>query len=93
MPPRDARRVRYLVDNGVKWTALSVDFRYWRAVYDFFRRWRACDYVRELYERLRRSARARAGRNAEPSAGIIDSQPFCFSSVSITESRCVGAGR
>src|SRR5512147_233304 len=30
--------------------------------------------VRELYERLRRSARTRRGRNAEPSAGIIDSQ-------------------
>jgi transposase len=26
--------VRYLVDNGVKWTALPVDFPYWRAVYD-----------------------------------------------------------
>ncbi|MET9792765.1 transposase [Streptomyces canus] len=42
--------VRYLVDNGVKWTALPVDFPYWRAVYDFFRRWRSYDYVRELYE-------------------------------------------
>ncbi|MDX2720929.1 transposase, partial [Streptomyces scabiei] len=66
--------VRYLVDNGVKWTALPVDFPYWRAVYDFFRRWRAYDYARELYERLRHSARERSGRNAEPSAGIIDSQ-------------------
>ncbi|WP_328473913.1 transposase [Streptomyces sp. NBC_00448] len=61
--------VRYLVDNGVKWTALPVDFPYWRAVYDFFRRWRSYDYVRELYERLRRSARERSGRNAEPSGG------------------------
>src|SRR6187200_1634095 len=66
--------VRYLVDNGVKWMAIPVDFPYWRAVYDFFRRWRAYDYVRELHERLRRTARERKGRNAEPSAGIIDSQ-------------------
>ncbi|MET7520580.1 transposase [Streptomyces sp. NPDC005480] len=65
--------VRYLVDNGVKWIALPVDFPYWRAVYDFFRRWRTDDYARELYERLRRTARKRAGRNVEPSAGIIDS--------------------
>lgn len=57
--------VRYLVDNGVKWTALPVDFPYWRAVYDFFRRWRAHDYVRELYERLRRTARN--ARAATPS--------------------------
>jgi transposase len=66
--------VRYLVDNGAKWMAVPVDFPFWRAVYDFFRRWREYDYVRELYERLRRSARERRGRRAEPTAGIIDSQ-------------------
>ncbi|MFG2563691.1 transposase, partial [Streptomyces sp. NPDC048496] len=66
--------MRYLVDNGSKWMAMPVDFPYWRAVYDFFRRWRTYDYVRELYERLRRAAREQKGRNAEPSAGIIDSQ-------------------
>ncbi|MCY0931102.1 hypothetical protein OTB20_33955 [Streptomyces sp. H27-H1] len=66
--------MRYLVDNGVKWMAMPVDFPYWRAVYDFFRRWRTYDYVGELHERLRRTARERKGRNAEPSAGITDSQ-------------------
>ncbi|MEU4465980.1 hypothetical protein AB0G20_20065 [Streptomyces sp. NPDC024017] len=58
-----------------------VDFPYWRAVYDFFRRRRSCDYVREVYERLRHTARERAGRNAEPSAGIIDSQSVDASGV------------
>jgi transposase len=66
--------VRYLVDNGVKWMALPVDFPYWRAVCDFFRRWRTCDDVRELHQRLRRTARERKGRGAEPRAGVIDSQ-------------------
>ncbi|MEU1183666.1 IS5 family transposase [Streptomyces sp. NPDC005820] len=66
--------VRYLADNGVKWTAMPVDFPYRRALYDFFRRRRSYDYVRELYERLRRSARERSGRSAEPGAAIIDSQ-------------------
>ncbi|MFG2560286.1 transposase [Streptomyces sp. NPDC048496] len=66
--------VRYLVDNGVKWPVMPADCPWWRAVYDFFRRWRGYDYVHELYERLRRSARTRRGRGAEPSAGIIDSQ-------------------
>ncbi|MEF9908582.1 transposase [Streptomyces sp. P9-A2] len=58
--------VRYLVDNGVKWTALPVDFPCWRAVYDFFRRWRAYDYARELYERLRRSARSAPAATPSP---------------------------
>src|SRR5258705_2136785 len=40
----------------------------------FTRRLRTYDYARELYVRLRRSARERKERNAEPSAGIIDSQ-------------------
>lgn len=85
--------VRYLVDNGVKWTAPPVDFPYWRAVYDFFRRWRAYDYARELYERLRRSARQRAGRNAEPSAGFIDSQSVDASETVGEDSRGYDGGK
>ncbi|MFE9601383.1 ISAs1 family transposase [Streptomyces hokutonensis] len=85
--------VRYLVDNGVKWMALPVDFPYWRAVYDFFRRWRAYDYVREPYERLRHSARERAGRNAEPGAGIIDSQSVDASETVGEDSRGYDGGK
>jgi transposase len=85
--------VRYLVDNGGKWMALPVDFPYWRAVYDFFRRWRAYDYARELYERLRRSARERKGRNAEPSAGIIDSQSVDASETVGEDSRGYDGGK
>ncbi|MFB6784901.1 transposase [Streptomyces sp. NPDC056352] len=85
--------VRYLVDNGVKWMALPVDFPYWRAVYDFFRRWRSYDYVRELHERLRRTARERSGRNAEPSAGIIDSQSAISSRIGSSADGAVSALR
>ncbi|GGJ14209.1 hypothetical protein GCM10010121_026010 [Streptomyces brasiliensis] len=45
--------VRYLVDNGAKWRSLPTDLPYWRAVYDFFRRWRRHGYVRELGQRCR----------------------------------------
>jgi transposase len=85
--------VRYLVDNGVKWMALPVDFPYWRAGYDFFRRWRTYDYARELYERLRRTARERTGRNAEPSAGIIDSQSVDASETVGEDSRGYDGGK
>ena len=66
--------VRYVVDNGAKWCAVPRDFPWWRAVYDFFRRWRAHGYVRELYQWLRRANRVARGRSAEPTAGIIDAQ-------------------
>ncbi|MER7199913.1 transposase [Streptomyces sp. CB01635] len=61
--------VRYLVDNGVKWMAMPVDFPYWRAVYDFFRRWRSCDYVRELHERLRRTRGNAQAEALSPAGG------------------------
>jgi transposase len=66
--------VRYVVDNGVKWRALPADFPWWRAVYDFFRRWCRHGYVRELYQRLRRLERQLQGRKAEPTAAVMDAQ-------------------
>lgn len=66
--------VRYVVDNGAKWRAVPADYPWWRAVYDFFRRWSRHGYVRELYQRLRRLERVRQGRAAEPTPGIMDAQ-------------------
>ncbi|MFK4272503.1 IS5 family transposase [Streptomyces milbemycinicus] len=77
--------VRYVVDNGVKWRAVPADSPWWRAVYDFFRRWCRHGCVRELYQRLRRVERERQGREAEPTAGIIDAQ-------SVDGADTVGAG-
>jgi transposase len=66
--------IRYLVDNGGKWRALPADYPGWRKVYDFLRRWCRHGYARELFQRLRRTEREHAGRAAEPTAAIIDSQ-------------------
>jgi transposase len=66
--------VRYVVDNGAKWRAIPADFPWWRAVYDFFRRWCRHGYVRELYQRLRRLERKRQGRDPEPTAAVMDAQ-------------------
>jgi transposase len=85
--------VRYLVDNGVKWRNLPVDFPFWRAVYDFFRRWRRHGYIRELYQRLRRTQREKQGRSAEPSAGIIDSQSVDGSETCPVASRGYDGGK
>ncbi|MFJ1758661.1 IS5 family transposase [Kitasatospora sp. NPDC088134] len=66
--------IRYLVDNGIKWRAMPVDFPAWGRVYAFWRRWRDRGLVREFHDRLRRKVRGSEGRNAEPTAAIIDSQ-------------------
>ncbi|MFB6749761.1 transposase [Streptomyces sp. NPDC056353] len=66
--------IRYLVDNGIKWRAIPADFPPWHRVYAFFRRWRDHVLVREFHDRLRDRVRQKAGRDVEPTAGVIDSQ-------------------
>jgi transposase len=66
--------VLYLTDNGIKWRAMPADFPAWDAVYRFFRRWRAQGLTGFFHDRLRRECRVAAGREPEPSAGVVDSQ-------------------
>jgi transposase len=85
--------VRYLVDNGVKWRAMPGDFPPWDRVYAFFRRWRDHALVREFHDRLRGRVRLEAGRDAEPSAGVIDSQSVKADAAVGTDSRGFGGGK
>lgn len=66
--------VRYLVDNGIKWRAMPVDFPAWDRVYAFWRRWRDKGLIAEFHDRLRGKVRESEGRAPEPTAAIIDSQ-------------------
>ncbi|MEU9382055.1 IS5/IS1182 family transposase, partial [Streptomyces sp. NPDC048279] len=53
---------------------MPADFPDWGRVYAFFRRWREHGQITEFHDRLRRRVREREGREAEPTAGIIDAQ-------------------
>ena len=77
--------VFYVLDNGIKWRAVPVDFPAWDRVYAFFRRWREAGLIAELHDRLRGKVREQAGREAEPTAAVIDSQ-------SVKADAVVGAG-
>lgn len=85
--------VRYLVDNGTKWRAMPADFPPWDRVYAFFRRWRDHGLVREFHDRLRRGVREQAGRDPEPSAGVIDSQSVKADAVVGADSRGFDGGK
>ena len=65
--------VFYVVKNGVEWRALPVDFPPHAAVYKFFERWSQRGLPEELVHRLRRRLRVHQGRDAEPTAVIVDS--------------------
>jgi putative transposase len=64
----------YLVDNGIKWRAMPADFPPWRTVWGLHARWKKDGVLAGLADALRAAVRVAAGRDAEPSAGIIDAQ-------------------
>jgi transposase len=66
--------IRYVVHNGCVWRALPADFPPWRTVYGFYQRWNARGATAAVHDALRARARAAAGRGAEPTAAVIDSQ-------------------
>jgi transposase len=74
-PRRDiVDAIRYLIDNGCKWRALPADFPPWKTVYGFFTRWSRDHVITRIRDTLREQLRIQAGRDPQPSAGIIDAQ-------------------
>ncbi len=64
----------YILKSGCAWRLLPRDFPPWETVYWWFRRWRIDGTFERLNAALRERLRIRLGRNAQPSAGIVDSQ-------------------
>jgi putative transposase len=64
----------YLLANGIKWRAMPHDLPKWQSVYTYFRAWEADSTWQRLNDELRVMVRLKAGRNAQPSAGSVDSQ-------------------
>jgi putative transposase len=64
----------YVVDNGIKWRAMPHDLPAWQTVYGYFQRWSQSGVWEQVNQALRQNVRIQAGREAEPSLGLIDSQ-------------------
>lgn len=78
-PPRHERRelvnaMRYVLRGGIAWRALPHDLPPWQTVYHYFRLWRLDGTWEQANAALRRQVRQHAGRAAEPTAAILDSQ-------------------
>ncbi len=71
----------YLIRSGCAWRLLPKDLPPWQTVYHYWRRWRLDGTWHRLNTALRERVRRRVGRNAQPSAGIIDSQSVKTTSV------------
>jgi putative transposase len=66
--------VFYVTDNGIKWRAQPADFAPWKTVYGLHARWQEDGVLADIADGLRGKAREAAGREAEPSAGVVDAQ-------------------
>jgi len=66
--------VRYLLRTGCSWRLLPHDFPPWGTVYHYFSTWRRDGTWERIHGALREKLREAEGREAEPSAAIIDSQ-------------------
>ena len=73
--------IQYVLATGCQWRALPSDFPPYSTFINYFYNWQESGVFNRMMNALRDLARAQAGREAEPTAAIIDSQ-----SVKTTES-------
>jgi putative transposase len=71
----------YVVRTGCQWRLLPREFPPWPTVYSGVRRWRRDGTWEGLPTALRERLRTAVGRNAQPSAAVIDSQSVKSTSV------------
>ena len=71
----------YWERTGCQWRLIPADFPNWTSVRYYFDKWTKDGTWVRINDTLRRKVREQEGRNAEPTAGVLDSQ-----SVKTTES-------
>jgi transposase len=85
--------IAYVTRNGIEWRALPVDFPPWQAVYAFFQRWNQRGLPQRLTGRLRERLRTGLGRDAQPSAAIVDAQSVKAAETVAAASRGFDSGK
>src|SRR5689334_7321061 len=78
-PARHSRReivnaILYVMRGGNQWRAMPHDLPPWQAACPYFRIWRNEGTWKRIHTALRERTRRRLGREATPSAAIVDSQ-------------------
>ena len=85
-PPIHTRRelvnaILYVLRSGCPWRLLPHEFPAWPTVYYYFRRGPREGVWDQILKTLRMEVRKKEGRDAQPSAAIIDSQSIKTSAV------------
>jgi putative transposase len=69
--------ILYFLRAGVAWRLLPHDLPPWQTVYYYLRRWQEEGVWQHVHHALVLADRERSGREASPSAAILDSQSVC----------------
>jgi putative transposase len=64
----------YVTRTGCQWRMLPKDLPPWQTVYGYYRRWTLAGLWEQINLALGRKVRTQQGREAEPSAAVLDSQ-------------------
>lgn len=73
--------ILYVLRSGCPWRLLPHDLPPYGTVHDYFRKWQRDGTWDRVLEALRMQMRTKQGREAQPSAGVIDSQSIKTSAV------------
>jgi transposase len=73
--------ILYILRSGEPWRMLPHDLPKWQTVYSYFRDWKRDGTWERIHTHLRKQYRLHIGREAEPSAGSLDSQTIKTSAV------------
>nr|WP_041652297.1 IS5 family transposase [Allomeiothermus silvanus] len=65
--------ILYVLKNGIQWRAMPHDLPHWSTVYHYFRKWQKEGVWEKAVQALARWDREREGRQACPSALVMDS--------------------
>lgn len=66
--------IMYRLRTGCQWQYLPKEYERFEVVKGYWRRWKNNGLWQKLNDKLRTELRENAGRNAQPTAAIIDSQ-------------------
>ncbi len=85
--------ILYVGRAGGAWRALPVDFPPWQTVYGYVARWHDASVTMAVHDGPRGKLRVAEGRDAEPRAGVIDSQRLQGADTVGKDSRGYDAGK
>ena len=66
--------ILYLLRTGCPWRHLPHDLPPYRKVFYYFTKWRKCGVWKKIHDKLHEKVREMQGREAQPTAAILDSQ-------------------